>query len=128
MAEHKTQALVISCIDFRARKPLAELLKNKMNIDSFDAIMLAGGAKNILDGGQNEEVVLNNINISLKLHDPDLIVLVNHEDCGAYGGSKKFASKKEEEKFHEQELDKAQEMLGKIIGHDKKIEKIFLKL
>ena len=73
-------------------------------------------------------MVLSNINISLKLHDPDLIVLVNHEDCGAYGGSKKFASKEEEEQFHEQELDKAQETLSKIIGSDKKIEKIFLKI
>ena len=42
------------------------------------------------------------------------IVIVNHADCGAYGGSKEFKGDDEaEQKFHEGELQKAKEKILK---------------
>jgi carbonic anhydrase len=42
------------------------------------------------------------------LHHAQKIVIINHEDCGAYGGSKKFEGDREaEQQFHVEELQKA---------------------
>jgi len=44
------------------------------------------------------------------LHQVEKIVIVNHADCGAYGGSAKFNGDSEaEQKFHEGELRRAKD-------------------
>jgi len=46
------------------------------------------------------------------LHHVEKIVIVNHADCGAYGGSKQFNGDLEaEQRFHEGELRKAKEKI-----------------
>ena len=39
---------------------------------------MAGGMNNL-------EIILGQIDISVKLHHIQKVVLINHEDCGAYG-------------------------------------------
>ena len=45
------------------------------------------------------------------MHHPHKLILTNHTDCGAYGGSEKFRSIEEEIKFHKSELVKAEEII-----------------
>ncbi|MFH1611339.1 MAG: hypothetical protein ABIA83_01930, partial [Patescibacteria group bacterium] len=49
----------------------------------------------------------------VKLHSISTLMLMNHTDCGAYGGSDKFETKEEEKEFHIGELRKAKEKLSK---------------
>ena len=54
---------------------------------------------------------MGQIDISVNLHKIQEVILCNHTDCGAYGGSQAFGSSEEEYKFHVEELKKAKEMI-----------------
>ncbi|MGE5297919.1 MAG: carbonic anhydrase [Acidobacteriaceae bacterium] len=101
---HNAQAIVVSCIDFRFRKALQKFFEEQLNIYSVDHKADAGGAKMIVEEGPVRDWILKNIEISVELHHVNQIILINHEDCGAYGGSAKFASHDEEIKFQELQL------------------------
>ncbi|MDA8063877.1 MAG: hypothetical protein M0Z27_05620 [Thermaerobacter sp.] len=101
------QAVVVSCMDFRLRERLASVLALRHGISGFDLICLAGGGKNLAEAGPVRDVVLDNVEVSLRLHRPGQIVVVNHQDCGAYGGSAAFASWEAEREFHRGELELA---------------------
>lgn len=100
---HTCKAVVLHCIDFRFRKKLIEFLNSKFG-DAYDLISVAGGVKDM-------DFVIEQIRISQKLHNPEVIVLIQHEDCGAYGGSKTFKGLEEEAAFQRQELEKAKILL-----------------
>lgn len=74
----KAQALAIHCIDLRFQQIIDEDLKNRGLFGKFDRISWAGASKDL-------ENVADNASISIKLHDPDEIIIYEHEDCGAYG-------------------------------------------
>jgi hypothetical protein len=63
---------------------------------------------------EDKTTLLKNIEISIKLHNSQKLILLNHIDCGAYGGSKIFKSHEEEITFHKKELKQA-----KIIAQEK---------
>jgi carbonic anhydrase len=68
------------------------------------------------------------IGVPCDLHHAQKIVIVNHADCGAYGGSKEFKGDLEaEQKFHEGELQKSKE---KILQYypDKEVALVYAKL
>lgn len=79
---HSCQAIVVSCMDFRLRTHL-----RKWTIDNikggFDRLALAGGVQNL-------PFVLEQIELSVRLHKTEETYLINHEDCGAYGASGSF--------------------------------------
>lgn len=75
---HKAQALVFRCIDFRFQEIIDDYLKNRGLTRKFDNIGLGGASKNF-------DVCLEQAKLSLDLHDPDEVYIVEHEDCGAYG-------------------------------------------
>lgn len=110
---HYCQALVLACIDFRFITGLANWLKNQNLEKDYDLITIAGSAKN-LASPQNEnekEFILKQIEISNRLHQIKKVILVNHQDCGAYGGSAAFGSLKEEFEFHQEELMRGKEKI-----------------
>ena len=107
----KKLSTVISCIDYRFWPQALPLLQSKYG--DFDLIEIAGASKNLTSPLEPEDkmTLLENIGISIKLHHPQKIILVNHLDCGAYGGSESFHSEDEEIKFHRNELEKAKEII-----------------
>ena len=109
MNQEKTHKLsiVLLCIDYRFWPHTLPLLEEKFG--EFDLIEIAGASKNLVSPIEesDKETLLENIGISIKLHNSEQIILTNHTDCGAYGGSGKFSSRKEEEDFHRNELLKA---------------------
>lgn len=109
-AAHTCDVLVLSCIDFRFHQLLLEYVRRDLGVSRFDLVALAGGAKNLATPTKEwyEEAVLDNIGIAVRLHGIKRVVLTNHMDCGAYGGSEKFAASTEEIVFHEAELRKAE--------------------
>lgn len=113
---HHCEALAIFCIDFRFWKKTLNFIKEKLKIKSFDVLALAGGAKNLASPKEEiyRKIVIENLKISISLHKIKKIILVNHEDCGAYGGSKRFESLEKEISFHKKELLKAKKILKRI--------------
>ena len=78
MSAHTCDAIVVSCIDFRFQKYIRDWLDKNLVNQTFDYVGFAGGVKDL-------PTILNQINISVKLHDVKKIILMNHEECGAYG-------------------------------------------
>lgn len=84
---HTCQAIVVSCMDFRLRKYLRNW--SKKITGGFDRLALAGGVKNL-------PFVVEQIELSVKLHQISEVYLINHEDCGGYGSEGNFARHKKD--------------------------------
>lgn len=97
MSTHTCDSLVISCIDFRFRKFLNDWLNEKMSGKTYDYVGFAGGIKNL-------EIIVGQLDISVRLHQINEVVLINHEDCGAYG-------KESTHDRHSLDLKKAKEVI-----------------
>ncbi|PIP73630.1 MAG: hypothetical protein COW88_01310 [Candidatus Lloydbacteria bacterium CG22_combo_CG10-13_8_21_14_all_47_15] len=52
------------------------------------------------------------MDIACVLHKVEKIIIVNHKDCGAYGGSDNFTSSDEEDSHHQNELRKARHIIA----------------
>ena len=104
---HSCEAAVLTCIDFRFWRETLEFIEKKLGIKSFDFPSLPGAAKAInecVDG----DISMQCVSVPHDLHHVKKVVIVNHQDCGAYGGSKVFnGDGAAEQKFHEEELKKA---------------------
>lgn len=127
---HSCEAVVLSCIDFRFWKETVEFVEKSppaggLGIKSFDFPSLPGSAKAINEGS---DLAMSCISVPCDLHHVQKIIIVNHEDCGAYGGSAKFGDDREaEQKFHEEELRKAKAKIAEKYP-DKEIILVYAKL
>ncbi|MBI2009868.1 MAG: hypothetical protein HYS86_01685 [Candidatus Chisholmbacteria bacterium] len=75
---HTCKTVVVTCIDFRFQPEIHRWVEEKYGEGGFDRVAYAGGVKSL-------ETILEQIKLARKLHHIDTVVLVNHEDCGAYG-------------------------------------------
>lgn len=75
---HTCDAVVVCCIDFRFQKFIRDWTDSELKGKTFDLIGYAGCSKDL-------DTVMKQIDISVKLHDVKTIVLIHHEECGAYG-------------------------------------------
>ena len=106
---HHCEAAVICCIDFLFWRETADFVKSELGIKDFDFPKLPGSAKAINECAEGD-TVNKCLSVPCDLHQVEKIVIVNHADCGAYGGSAKFNGDSEaEQKFHEGELRRAKD-------------------
>lgn len=82
---HKAKLLAIHCIDLRFQQIIDEDITKRANFGEFDRISWPGATIDF------ENVKNATINVSIKLHNPDEIVIYEHEDCGAYGQNNDFS-------------------------------------
>ncbi|MDD3487246.1 MAG: hypothetical protein PHF35_02640 [Candidatus Moranbacteria bacterium] len=109
---HCCEAVVLACIDFRFWKETMKFVEEELGIKSYDFPKLPGSAKAINECASGADVPMACIGVPCDLHHVGKIVIANHSDCGAYGGSAKFNGDDEaEQKFHESELKKAEEKI-----------------
>ncbi|MFA5933296.1 MAG: carbonic anhydrase [Microgenomates group bacterium] len=78
MPDHNCDALIITCIDFRFQKYINDWVSENFQPKTFDRVAIAGGVFDL-------DYVLKQAEISHRLHHVKKIILINHEDCGAYG-------------------------------------------
>ncbi|MBN1915842.1 hypothetical protein JW796_02485 [Candidatus Dojkabacteria bacterium] len=83
---HKAKALVVSCIDFRFQLYVQEWLKEKGYLGHCDEIVLAGSSRDMVKPLEefHRDSLARQIDLSVKLHDPDEIIIIDHQDCGGY--------------------------------------------
>ena len=108
---HHCNAGVVCCEDFRFHPIFENFVENYLKLTAYDMISVAGGAKAINKAKNGEDIALKSIDVTFNLHQADKLVIINHRDCGAYGGSEKFATREAEQKFHFAELRKAKEKI-----------------
>lgn len=74
-----------------------------------DVVSIAGAVKTLVaPGNGNEQAhLLNQFNISKRLHGISEVILMNHTDCGAYGGRAAFGSEDEEKTKHVEDMKSA---------------------
>lgn len=111
---HNCEAVVLACIDFRFWKETMRFIEEELGIKTYDFPKMPGAAKAINECQNEVDVPMKCIGVPCDLHHAEKIVIVNHADCGAYGGSKEFKGDLEaEQRFHESELKKAKEKILK---------------
>ncbi len=74
-----------------------------------DLVSMAGAAKNLVDSADPSSAATARLQIKLShdLHGISRVILINHLDCGAYGGRAAFVSDEEEFARHSEDLKSA---------------------
>jgi carbonic anhydrase len=80
------------------------------SMKSCDRVALAGASKAIVDE-DTRSTAIKQIKLANKLHGVDVIYLIDHEDCGAYGGKAAAKSDKDEIMMHKKNAEKARKIL-----------------
>jgi len=96
-------AIVVHCIDFRFQKYLDDWLAERFGHKTYDRVSLAGSVFDFYS-------VLKQVEISDRLHDINKVILINHEDCGAYGAEGNYAR-------HKADLEEAERKLEALFPH-----------
>ena len=106
---HACKALIIHCIDFRFAKAIKKYLEDQNLFGDIDIVSVAGAVKNIVEPKErgHADFLMKQIDISKTLHDIKQVILMNHTDCGAYGGRTAFYSDEEELNKHLSDLKSA---------------------
>lgn len=85
-AGQKTKALVLSCIDFRFINFEQNFLKSNNLDHQYDWLSLAGASLALADfpSHADTEVFWEQLALSYQLHNIEKIIILDHQDCGAY--------------------------------------------
>jgi carbonic anhydrase len=85
---YKADACVVSCYDARFELVLRKFLKRR-GLSLVDHLKIAGSVKGLAspEHEADREFMLRMIRISMRLHQPELVVMVGHNECGAYGSA-----------------------------------------
>ena len=73
MNDHTAESIIVTCIDFRLQEYINNWITQNFQPKTFDRVALVGGVKNL-------EIILGQIDISVKLHHIQKVVLITHED------------------------------------------------
>ncbi|MDO8574428.1 MAG: hypothetical protein Q7R86_02275 [bacterium] len=101
-SHYTADALIFWCFDDR----FSHLLKAFIDARGFkhvDVVKVAGGAKGLFEYGTEQNYLLDQMDKSLKLHYPPEIILMVHDECGAY--DKTFGKSEEMIAFLSSQLD-----------------------
>jgi carbonic anhydrase-like protein len=110
---YRADACVVCCFDARFELVLRKFLKRR-GIFTADQIRVAGGAKCLASPREEAEraYALEQIRLSLRLHEAARVLLMMHSDCGAYQGLAAFGGDAAREaEHHFQELETAAGLL-----------------
>jgi len=80
MSNHTCDTFIVACIDFRFQKYLRSWIEENMVKvgKTYDYVGFAGSTKNL-------DTIMGQLDISVGLHHVKQVVLIHHEECGAYG-------------------------------------------
>ena len=109
-SEHvSVDACIVWCFDPRFSN-LLRALEEEEGFFHTDIIKVAGGAKDLTDSslGNSKDYLLDQIGKSVALHHPRQIILMMHDNCGAYGG-------REDPEFYKRGLRKAGDVLERFL-------------
>ena len=100
-------------MDYRTQEHLNKWLEEDFPAQSYDRVAIAGGVYDL-------DYVIGQVGLAIKLHKITRVVLVNHEDCGAYGAAGTYER-------HKMDLEEAKRKI-KILFPDLDVETYYLHL
>ncbi|MBT4121204.1 MAG: hypothetical protein HOA57_05035 [Candidatus Magasanikbacteria bacterium] len=111
---HQCSSALIKCIDFRLTSAIDKWMEEKGIMDDCDVISVAGISKAIVEDVDSADAkfILNQIELSVKLHGIKTLYLVHHTDCGAYGGHSAFENLETEKQKYNSDMNKAKEVIN----------------
>jgi len=83
---HKAKNCVVTCIDFRLQKAYADVIASKGWLGESDVVSIAGCSRDLVKplSEFHKASLLRQLELSIKLHDADTIIFLDHQDCGGY--------------------------------------------
>ena len=111
--QYVADAAVLCCFDHRISTAVRKFLK-KQAIERADMIIVAGGAKTLASPRNDfeQDFILEQIRMSIRLHQTKRVMVMSHSDCATYGGLAHFkGDKAAEADHHRSELFCAGELL-----------------
>ena len=106
-------ALVVHCMDYRLQKFIQPWITVRFGYDNFDIISLAGSV-------HDYEMVLKYVQLAVQIHSINVVCMINHEDCRAYGREGTY-------KRHKHDLMDAQSKIRALFPQ-LKVETFYLQL
>lgn len=106
---HTCNHALIRCMDFRLQKAIDQWMSKNNLAGDCDMISVAGAGKDIVVNPDG--FVATQVDLSCKLHETKIVLLMHHTDCGAYGGHTAFSSLEDERAHHLDEMAKAEEVI-----------------
>jgi Putative carbonic anhydrase len=106
-------AAVLCCFDHRIQLVMRKFLKRE-RILTPDWIVVAGGAKTLASPRNDfeQDFILEQIRMSLRLHQARRVILTCHSDCATYGGLAAYGGdRRAEADHHLAELKRAAELV-----------------
>lgn len=97
--------LVLMCMDFRFHRRLGDVL-GFAGYRDFDVLALPGSSKSLCESA-SRGIILDSIAIAISVHGVKRVLIVDHVDCRAYGGSAACADSDAEVRMHERALREA---------------------
>ena len=86
---YTADACVITCFDARFDLAVKKFLKRR-GIALFDHVKIAGSAKPLADSQASGDggcgCIVSAVRTSMRLHRTNLVLIMSHNDCGAYPG------------------------------------------
>lgn len=102
--------VLLSCVDPRFHRFLEEALGQLFiplgGLHEFASIAIPGAARAAVDE-RLRPVLFEALDIVISRHDANRLIIANHVDCGAYGGSEAFGGPEQERAFHLDQLQEA---------------------
>jgi hypothetical protein len=102
----ESDSVVVWCMDARFRQATNTYLRAVLGLDHYGLVSIPGGAKGILTHG-DKSTAMDCIDSCVIYHGARNVHLINHMDCGAYGGTKAFCCHEEEYERMTSDLDAA---------------------
>lgn len=108
---HQAHSCLISCMDFRFIERIHQFFGQDQRLAGlYDHVSVAGSALSIARPKKesDREFIIEQVRLSVELHNIREVIIVNHQDGGAYG---KFDSEQSERVRHETDLRKARQII-----------------
>lgn len=82
---HDTEALVLSCMDFRMMDHVSSFLAEKGLRGKYDMVAIAGAAIGVMNEAKPAwgEVFWEHVDLARDLHGIRRVIVIDHRDCGA---------------------------------------------
>ncbi|MDO5103703.1 MAG: hypothetical protein Q4D91_12540 [Lautropia sp.] len=115
-AAGETEALLLSCMDFRLMNEIEHYMNARGLRDKYDHVVLAGASLGAVTDQFPawNKTFWDHVDIAKKLHHIKKVIVIDHRDCGAYKvvlGEDSVKTEKLETEAHVAQLGKLRSML-----------------
>jgi carbonic anhydrase len=85
-AASRTEALLLSCMDFRLMDEIERYMSRRGLRDKYDHVILAGASLGAITDKYPawNQTFWEHLDIAIKLHNIREVIVMDHRDCGAY--------------------------------------------